>query len=112
MNLGFEAFEPAGKSNLHLILADVSHIVGIHGAALTNLVFCRPGTRVLELLPSDMPWRHFYSLCSSGGMPYGVVLGKSLRERRSLASAATNAPFNVPLGELRSALAELLETAS
>jgi hypothetical protein len=110
VNLGFEVFEPAGKRDLHLMLADVSHVVGIHGATLTNLVFCPPGTRVLELLPSDMPWRHFYSLCSSGGMPYGVVLGKSLRERRSLASAATNAPFTVPMDELRLALAELLET--
>jgi capsular polysaccharide biosynthesis protein len=105
---GFEAFEPAGQTELHLKLSDVSHVVGIHGAALTNLVFCRPGTRVLELLPSDMPWRHFYSLCSSGGMPYGVIVGKSLRERRSLASPATDSPFHVPIDELRAALRNLL----
>ncbi|HTO03358.1 MAG TPA: glycosyltransferase family 61 protein [Opitutus sp.] len=108
MKHGFEAFEPAGKTDLHVQLADVSHVVGIHGAALTNLIFCRTGTRVLELLPSDMPWRHFYSLCSSAGMPYGVVLGKSIRERRSLASAATDTPFHLPIAELRAALAELL----
>ena len=107
---GFEAVEPAGQTNLHLQLADVSHVVGIHGAALTNLVFCRAGTKVLELLPSDMPWRHFYSVCSSGDMPYGVVVGKSLRERRSLASAATDAPFHLPIPELRKALEALLQT--
>jgi hypothetical protein len=108
VNFGFEAFEPAGKTDLQLALADVSHVVGIHGAAMTNLVFCQPGTKVLELLPTDMPWRHFYSLCSSGGMPYGVLMGRSLRQRRSLASAATDAPFDVPVDELRAALAELL----
>jgi capsular polysaccharide biosynthesis protein len=108
MKHGFQTFEPTGKTDLHFQLADVSHVVGIHGAALTNLIFCRVGTRVLELLPSDMPWRHFYSLCSSAAMPYGVVLGKSVRERRSLASAATDALFHVPIDEFRAALAELL----
>lgn len=108
MKLGFELFEPAGETDLNVSLSNVSHVVGIHGAALTNLVFCRPETRVLELLPSDMPWRHFYSICCSGQMPYGVLVGKSLRERRSLASAATDAPFHVRLDELRAALAVLL----
>ena len=109
---GFEPFEPAGLTDLHLKLADVTHVVGVHGAAMANLVFCRPGTRVLELIPSDMPWRYFYSLCSSGGMPYGVIMGKSLSERRSSVQKATHAPFHVPLDELRAGLVELVGTAT
>lgn len=108
---GFEPFEPAGQTDLHLKLADVSHIVGVHGAALANLVFCQPGTRVLELLPSDTPWPYYYSLCSSGGMPYGVIVGKSLKERRSKIEMPTNAPLTVPIAELREALDVLLATS-
>lgn len=107
---GFEAFEPAGKTGLEVTFADVSHIVGVHGAALANLVFCRPGTRVLELLPSDTPWPFYYSLCASGGMPYGVIVGKSLRERKRKIEVPTNAPLSVPLSELRPALDMLLST--
>jgi hypothetical protein len=107
---GFEAFEPAGQTDLHVKLADVSRIVGVHGAALANLVFCRPGTRVLELLPSDTPWPFYYSLCGSGNMPYGVIIGKSSRERKRKIEVPTNAPLSVPIDELRSALDVLLST--
>lgn len=89
-------------------LASVTHVVGLHGAALANLVFCPPGTRVLELLPSDMPYRYFYSLCRSAGMPYGVVMGRSLRERRFRVQKATHAAFKVALEELRPALDALV----
>lgn len=101
---GFELFEPAGKTDLHLELADVSHVVGVHGAALANLVFCRPGTRVLELLPSDMRHAYYYSLCASGDMPYGLVVGKSLRERWTRWDLPTQSDFTVPVDELRAAL--------
>jgi hypothetical protein len=102
---GFEVFEPAGKTELQRAFADVSHVIGAHGAALANLVFCRPGTRVLELMPSDMPHAYYYSLCDSGDMPYGLVVGKSERERWTRWDLPTQSDFSVPLEELRSALA-------
>ena len=34
------------------LFAQAEEICALHGAALTNLVWCRPGCRVLELLPS------------------------------------------------------------
>jgi hypothetical protein len=105
---GFEPFEPAGQTDLHLKLADVSHVVGVHGAALANLVFCQPGTRVLELVPSDTPWPFYYSLCSSGRMPYGVIIGKSLRERKRKIEVPTNSAFTVPMAEFRAALEVLM----
>ncbi|MEO6005751.1 MAG: glycosyltransferase family 61 protein [Opitutus sp.] len=105
---GFEVFDPAGQTDLHLSLGQATHVVGIHGAALANLVFCAPGTRVLELVASDMPWRYFYSLCSSADLPYGVLMGKSLRERRPPIQKATHAPFHVPVDQLRPALQALL----
>jgi hypothetical protein len=35
------------------MFAEAELVVGVHGAALSNLVFCSPGARVLELLPAD-----------------------------------------------------------
>ena len=30
-------------------------IIGAHGAAFTNIIFCKPGTKVIEIIPSDHP---------------------------------------------------------
>ncbi len=110
---GFEAFDPAGQTDLHVKLADVSHVIGVHGAALANLVFCRPGTRVLELLPSDLRAPYYYSLCGSAGMPYGVIVGKSTRERRREdIDLPTHSPFQVRLDELAAAVAALVAQGS
>lgn len=32
-----------------------SIILGAHGAALTNIIFCKPGTKIIEIIPSDHP---------------------------------------------------------
>jgi capsular polysaccharide biosynthesis protein len=52
---GFETFTPSAGDQRSQIeafgAADI--VVAVHGAALTNLVFCRPGTRVVEIFPSN-----------------------------------------------------------
>ena len=32
-----------------------SIIIGAHGAAFTNTIFCKPGTKIIEIIPSDHP---------------------------------------------------------
>jgi capsular polysaccharide biosynthesis protein len=34
-----------------------SIIVGAHGAAFTNIIFCKPGTKIIEIIPSNHPNR-------------------------------------------------------
>ena len=37
------------------LFRNASIILGAHGAALTNIIFCKPGTRVIEIIPADHP---------------------------------------------------------
>ena len=53
-------------------------VVGGHGAGLADLAFCRPGTRVLELLPDSHPMPFFATLAGSGGLRYGYLLGEGI----------------------------------
>lgn len=60
-----------------LLFAEASHIVAPHGAGLTNLLFCTPGTAVLELLPSNYVNWCFRRLASLRQLHYGCLVGEA-----------------------------------
>jgi hypothetical protein len=45
-------------------------VVGPHGAGLTNLLFCRSGTQVIELGTPYRPWACFYEIAHHRGLDY------------------------------------------
>jgi hypothetical protein len=50
-----------------------SFVIGAHGAALANLVFCPPGAKVIELAP-DGGYRPFFALIASKlGLTHGIL---------------------------------------
>jgi hypothetical protein len=93
-------------------MAEATHIVGVHGACLANLVFCGSGTRVLEIMPTEISKyynRAFYrTLCASGEMPYGAVIGESRRLRLLPFSPQPKTEFTVDLSDLDKGLEALL----
>ncbi|WP_158305481.1 glycosyltransferase family 61 protein [Opitutus terrae] len=109
---GFESVDPGTTPHLRERLAEAAYVVGVHGAALTNLVFCRPGTRVLELLPSDSAHHHnafyYYTLCASADMPYGAVVGPSRRHRFNRHFPQSGADFTIAPADFEAGLRALL----
>ena len=47
-------------------------VVGLHGAALTNVVFCQPGATVVEIMPPDFVQPHFWTICEQAGLRYAA----------------------------------------
>jgi capsular polysaccharide biosynthesis protein len=43
-------------------------VITSHGAALTNIIFCRPGARVVQLMPDDMQEHNFRPLATYCGL--------------------------------------------
>lgn len=68
------------------LFKNASTIVGPHGSAFANLIWCRPGTRVIDLMPDD--WVGFWGengvterwvarICAACDLQYEAVLCKS-----------------------------------
>lgn len=55
-------------------------VVGPHGAGFVNLIFCSPGTRVLELFTPSFIHRAYYCLTSTMGLQYYYLVGESVGE--------------------------------
>jgi capsular polysaccharide biosynthesis protein len=59
-------------------------IVSPHGAGLANVIFCRPGTRVMELMPSLRDNRCMERLSTVCGVNHEVTLSPATGEDSSL----------------------------
>ena len=98
VELGFEVIEPATHawSEQVRLFAQASLIVAPHGAGLANLVFCRPGTRVLECFNPAYLNVCYASLCAVASLRYDALFGtrsgrrnvRSWREAMSVSPAA------------------------
>lgn len=64
-------------------LSEADSVVGLHGAGLANLVFCRPGTKVVEITSDVWPNPCFQNLAKLSQLPYARVVGRAERGIRA-----------------------------
>lgn len=57
------------------VFSGAEAIVAVHGAALANLVFCPPGTKVIELLPRNWPVPIYARLAHDLKLDYYCLAG-------------------------------------
>lgn len=82
---GFEVFELENMSadEQRNLFHSASHIVATHGAALANLVYCRPGTRILEI--RNALYRGFncyFTLCGNLDLEFFYLKAKATQPER------------------------------
>lgn len=77
--LGFHIMKPGELSLKDQVAAfrDAKIVVAVHGAGLTNLIFCRPGTTLVEIFPDKgVHGSAFLRISSQLGFNYYFVVGK------------------------------------
>ena len=89
------------------VFGSAGMVVGAHGAALTNLVFCYPGTRVVELFSPAYVNPCYRDLCVAAELRHSAVIGNGkdwvLSEKHDEPSAAISTSWKLleeALGEL------------
>ncbi len=77
-----------------VLFRDASLVCGMHGAGLSNLVYCRPGTPVLEILPRDWAWPFYHSVSRQVNLNYRYLIGESVHREDDMPSmASVKVPF-------------------
>lgn len=112
--LGFVAVRPELLSVVDQVrlfrAADM--IVAPHGAALTNLGFCRPGTRVIEVLMDAYCNWCFRNLAGLAGLQYDCIIGRALQPWPDLGPAVHATRWEVSINHVVAAVAQSTELAA
>ncbi|NER07936.1 MAG: glycosyltransferase family 61 protein, partial [Okeania sp. SIO3C4] len=66
------------------LFAGAKVVVAPHGAGLTNLLFCRQGTKVIELIPHNDIRMWYYHLSNNCELDYYYLLGKSVTPQQDV----------------------------
>ena len=79
---GFKSIAPESLSVAEQIslFAAAEVVIGAHGAALTNTVFCSPGTKVIEIFSPDYVNPCYRKLSSQVGLEYWEFIGERVLE--------------------------------
>jgi hypothetical protein len=80
---GFESFNPESHPASYQVFSEAAVVVGATGSALSGLVFCQRGTKVLELISTDMPLSSS-TLADAAGLEYGYLVCESTHLRSAV----------------------------
>ena len=79
-------------------------VAGPHGAGVANLLFCNPGTAVLEFFSPLYVNFCYWTLAHGAGLSYFYMLGEGPKIPDSIEPSFGSVPIRVPLPALRRAL--------
>jgi len=103
---GFEVYEAGERPTQPEDFNEATFVVGAHGAGLANLAFCRRGTRVLEIVPTDNAHPFYYSLSVGAGLDYAYIVGQSVVDRPLDVFGPSPFDFELDAEELEAAIDE------
>jgi Glycosyltransferase 61 len=75
---GFEQakFEQMSVRQQAAVMASCEVVVAPHGGGLSNLIFCQPATKVIEIFSPELVATYFWKVSAQLGLDYYYLLGK------------------------------------
>jgi hypothetical protein len=98
---------PRSLAEQYALFHNASFIIGPHGSAFANLLWCQPGTQLLELFAANYLPEYFRYLAELSGVRYAAYCAGPLRDSHH---SYVDADLDVDLGEFEFYLNRLLES--
>ncbi|WP_083841431.1 glycosyltransferase family 61 protein [Bradyrhizobium sp. STM 3843] len=75
---GFEvaAMETMSVPEQAAVMASCEVVIGPHGGGMSNVIFCSPGTKIIEIYSPELVATYFWKLSNQLGLQYYYMLGK------------------------------------
>lgn len=70
-------------------------VVSSHGAGLTNIIFCEPGTKVIELFTPTYKIPCFHTISSYMNLDYYYIIGEKVEEKKNRSTHSDPILINV-----------------
>lgn len=86
---------------------DAECIVGPHGGGFTNLLFCSPGCKVVDMFPPGDFTTYFWVLANANGLEYAYFFGKGQMPTRDRDYIQRNQDIDVDVAQLETLLKKL-----
>lgn len=105
--LGFEKIVMGDRSVTEQarLFAEAEIVIAAHSGALANLIFCEPGTRVLDLMPKNRLRAYYWELSASAGLDY--YYGFTEPDSEPLPDRRNREDIVIPLEPLRASLHQI-----
>jgi hypothetical protein len=106
---GFEVLDPGSLSVQEQIdtFASAEIVVAPHGAGLTNITFCRPGAKVLELFAATYVHLGLWTIADAVGLDYRYLVADGpARSRKEMVGILDD--VSVPVERVLAAVDQLL----
>jgi capsular polysaccharide biosynthesis protein len=87
------------------LFASAEAVVAPHGAGLTHLAFCPPGTKVIEFFSPRYVNAFFFVISHAGGLPYACVMGQGHRPAEGHDPHDAESNIRLDIVEMEKALA-------
>lgn len=89
------------------IFSGAECVAGPHGGGFTNLIFCPPGCKVIDIFPPEDFTTYFWGLANAAGLEYAYFFGEGERPTKEKDIFVRNANIRVNLQKLEALLNKL-----